>query len=50
MVSPMQQHEHCACASHAACRVLTRAVAALLCAVMRAAVRLLQQPSPCLVR
>ena len=35
MVSTMQQHEHCDCASHATCSELTLAVAALLCAVKR---------------
>ena len=35
MVSTMQQHEHCVCASHAICSELTLAVAALLYAVMR---------------
>jgi len=44
MVSAMRQHEHCVCASHAACSVLTRTVAAVLCAVMLSAVALLQQP------
>jgi len=34
MVSAMQQHEYCACASHATCSVLTLALAAALCAVM----------------
>ncbi len=47
MVSTMQQHEHSACASHATRSELTLAVCAVLCEVMRAAVRLLQKPSRC---
>ncbi len=43
MVSPMQQHEHSVCASHATCSELTLAAAALLCAVMHSAVDLLQK-------
>ncbi len=44
MVSTTRQHEHCVCASHAAWSELTRAVAALPCAVKQAALDLLQQP------
>ena len=44
MVSAMQQRGHCVCASHVTCSELTRAVAAVLCAVMLSAVAPLQQP------
>jgi len=42
MVSGMLQHEHYACASHAACSELTRSVAVLHDAVKRSAINLLQ--------
>ena len=50
MVSAAQQHEHCVRASHATCSELTRDVATVLRAVMRATLGLWQKLSACLAR